>query len=43
MFDLSYFKGTDLTTLGATLTGSAGTITFLTGDAVVGAMTLTTG
>jgi hypothetical protein len=43
MFDLSYFKGTDLTALGATLTGSAGIITFLTGEASEGEMTLTAG
>ena len=43
MFDLSYFKGTDLTALGATLTGSAGIIICLTGLASEGPMTLTAG
>lgn len=43
MLDLSTFTGTDLTALGAGAGYEDGTITFLTGEAALGATTLITG
>ena len=40
MLDLSTFTGTDLTALGAGAGYEDGTITFLTGEAALGATTL---